>query len=1140
MKGFPRGIIIIYVLTPLILGSGAAWAYLSQESSLRSQSEEQLEAIGQLKANQIIVWREERLADAERITNDPALNRAISEWAKQPETPFPFDTLQTLNAIQKAGHYSLLLVVGRDGRQVKDFSDPPISISTEENADIRTGIQAGSPFLTDLFLDTTEKSPFIDLVAPIAGRGWSGAVVLRIDAAHFLFPMIQAWPNSSAQSGETLLVRRDGQDVLYLNELRFMKNAALTLRIPLTQTEVPAVRAVLGEQGVLEGLDYRGVPVLSAVHSIKGSPWFIVAKIDQDEALSNWRVRSFLILSLVAVTFLALSISFFAIWQRRQSEYYKSLSVEQVARVISESRLSAALMSISDGVIATDDQGRVEMLNPEAERMTGWTQNEARTRPLTEVFHIINEISRETVEDPTQIVLRKGTTVRLFNHTLLLHRDGSEFPVADSCAPICDNSGKITGVILVFRDQSSERTAQKALQDSEASYRRLFEAARDGILILDFETGLITDANPFLVEMLGYSREQFLGRRLWELGLFKDIVANQDNFTELQKKEFIRHKDMPLETAKGNRLEVEFVSNVYLVDHHKVVQCNIRDITDRKKVELALRQSEERYRRIADAVTDYIYSVRVENGQAAETVHGAGCEAITGYRPEEFKSDPLLWLWMVPEEDREKVQVHAERILTTGESEELEHRIIRKDGIIRWVRNTQAPRFDSDQQLIAYDGLITDVTERRQAEEEVNQQFENFFRKHDAIFLLMKGKDGQLVDANDAALRFYGYTLQQIRTMNIGDINQLAPEELERERERAVRQERTFFIMPHRIANGDIRAVEVHSTPVTIKNEVFLFSVIHDSTERKQMEHTLSNERATLEAAFEQTPLPMVLVSMPDGIIRIANSASIEVLGVKDEPNPQGQKLSEYKPTYQDFDLLGNRTPLTEAPLARAIHGQRTINEERRIVTKDGTAHWTLVSGSPIYNAMGELIAAYLVFPEITERKVAEEALQFTQFAVDHMADATLWMTKEDGRIMYVNQAASQLLGYSLEEFHTLTAFDIDPTVTFAEWQKNFEVSQSRGSIHFESSYRMKTGEMIPVEVTANYVEFGGRVFNCALIRNISDRKKTEAALVQQLDELMTWQKVTIGRENRILELKKEINKLLIESGKPPRYQDGS
>jgi PAS domain S-box-containing protein len=142
---------------------------------------------------------------------------------------------------------------------------------------------------------------------------------------------------------------------------------------------------------------------------------------------------------------------------------------------------------------------------------------------------------------------------------------------------------ELSGLNERLEELVSERTV--ALRASEVKYRRLFEAAKDGILILDAETGMIADVNPFLIELLGLSQEDFLGKTIWELGFISDIVANRANFLQLQQKGYVRYEDMPLEAADGRRHDVEFVSNVYEVNNRKVIQCNIRDITERKKLQ---------------------------------------------------------------------------------------------------------------------------------------------------------------------------------------------------------------------------------------------------------------------------------------------------------------------------------------------------------------------------------------------------------------------------------------------------------------------------------------------------------------------------------------------------------------------------
>lgn len=144
------------------------------------------------------------------------------------------------------------------------------------------------------------------------------------------------------------------------------------------------------------------------------------------------------------------------------------------------------------------------------------------------------------------------------------------------------------------QDLAEHRKTEEALRLSELRYRRLFEAAKDGVLLLDADTGRITDVNPYLIEKLGYSKEEFVTKKIWEIGAFKDTELSKAGFRELQEKGFIHYESMPLVTKDGRFFDVEFVSNIYLVLDTKVAQCNIRDITERKIAEKALRESDEK------------------------------------------------------------------------------------------------------------------------------------------------------------------------------------------------------------------------------------------------------------------------------------------------------------------------------------------------------------------------------------------------------------------------------------------------------------------------------------------------------------------------------------------------------------------
>jgi PAS domain S-box-containing protein len=182
-----------------------------------------------------------------------------------------------------------------------------------------------------------------------------------------------------------------------------------------------------------------------------------------------------------------------------------------------------------------------------------------------------------------------------------------------------------------------------------------------------------------------------------------------------------------------------------------------------EQTEEALRESERRYRRITEAITDYIYTVHIEDGKAVETRHGPGCMAVTGYTEEEFAADPYLWIHMVAAEDRRTVQDHARRVLAEGDIPALEHRIIRKDGMERWVRNTPVLRRDNRGNIQAYDGLIQDITERKRAEKAL-QESEEIYRvlaekSFAGVYVI---QDGKFCFLNSNAASYVGYSPEEL------------------------------------------------------------------------------------------------------------------------------------------------------------------------------------------------------------------------------------------------------------------------------------------------------------------------------------------------------------------------------------------
>ncbi len=258
-------------------------------------------------------------------------------------------------------------------------------------------------------------------------------------------------------------------------------------------------------------------------------------------------------------------------------------------RYQSERHFSLLHETMLQGVVYQDAEGKILSMNPAAVRILGKSPEEfpGHTSESGEhpTFHGDGSFM-PALEHPSMVALRTGQELRdvvmgVYNprekdyrwlnvHAMPLFRPGEDKPYQ---------------VYIIFDDITERKRIETTLQDSEVRYRRLFEAAQDGILIVDAETGKIVDVNPFLMDMLGYSKEEFAGKKLWEIGAVKDIEKSKTAFAELQNERYIRYEDLQLEANSGRLIDVEFVSNIYLVDHTKVVQCNIRNITERRKAE---------------------------------------------------------------------------------------------------------------------------------------------------------------------------------------------------------------------------------------------------------------------------------------------------------------------------------------------------------------------------------------------------------------------------------------------------------------------------------------------------------------------------------------------------------------------------
>jgi PAS domain S-box-containing protein len=263
----------------------------------------------------------------------------------------------------------------------------------------------------------------------------------------------------------------------------------------------------------------------------------------------------------------------------------------------SEENLSVTLNSIGDAVLTTDAKGRVTRLNPSAEQLTGWSQKEAVGCPVIEIFRIINQETRQPATLPVMETLAKGTVQGLANHTVLIARDGSERPIADSCAPIRCRSGQVIGAVLVFRDVSEEYAMQKALRDNATHIRTILSNMADGIITIN-EQGIVETINPAVERMFGYAGSEITGQNIKML-MPEPYHGEHDGylrhyFSTGEARIIGRVREVHGRRKNGSIFPLDLkVSEMWLDDERRFIGI-VRDITERKHTEELLQQAKEK------------------------------------------------------------------------------------------------------------------------------------------------------------------------------------------------------------------------------------------------------------------------------------------------------------------------------------------------------------------------------------------------------------------------------------------------------------------------------------------------------------------------------------------------------------------
>jgi PAS domain S-box-containing protein len=458
-----------FVLVFVLLAAGIVIAgflyYRNYERRYRTEVEHEISAIAGLKADGLVQWRKERMGDAAVLYKNANFSERVRRHLEKPEDAEAQERLRTwLQHVWEGYPYDRVFLLDARGRERMSMPETRRSVSRQVTLQAAEVLRTKQVAFVDFYRNEFDQRVYLAILVPIfeergAGRAW-GTLVLCIDPGQYLYPFMKRWPTPS-RTAETLIVRREGNDVLFLSELRFQKDTALNLRLPLVQEDFPAVQAALGREGLVEGRDYRGVPVIADVRPVPDSPWFLVARMDIAEVHEPMREKLWMMAALVGALLMGAGGGVGLVWRRQRTQFYREKYVVAEALRESEERFRLLVEGVKDyAIIMLDPAGNVMSWNQGAERIKGYGSEEIIGRHFSRFY------PEEDVQQgkPQRELEQAAADGRFEDEGWRVRKDGTRFWANAILTALRDGDGGLRGFSKVTRDITERKQAEEKIK----------------------------------------------------------------------------------------------------------------------------------------------------------------------------------------------------------------------------------------------------------------------------------------------------------------------------------------------------------------------------------------------------------------------------------------------------------------------------------------------------------------------------------------------------------------------------------------------------------------------------------------------------------------------------------------------------
>ncbi len=670
--------------------------------------------------------------------------------------------------------------------------------------------------------------------------------------------------------------------------------------------------------------------------------------------------------------------------------------------------------SIGDAVIAVSKEGEIININPIAEKLTGFKYEQALGKSLTEVFHIYNAKTRQKVVNPVKKVLEQDKTIGLANHTVLIAKDGSEYQIADSAAPIKDENGKITGVVLVFRDVTEEYQMQEKIKDNEKKFRNLFEQSSDGILIANID-GIINTVNKRLCSLTGYLKEELTGKLIFDLHIQDPRIKKEGQafYDNLMHKGEITYETQ-LQKKSGQLFYALVNATIINLGNKKIIQLTIRDISRSKKTEKDLANQKRRLDYILQGTNVGTWEWNVQTGQ---TIFNERWATIIGYTLEELSPVSInTWIEYVhPDDLAESERLLQECFDRKSEYYNYECRMKHKNGNWIWILDRgKVATWTADGKPEWMFGTHQDITKRKQAEIELKNQKKHFELVTSASSVaLVYEIDRKIVWGNQAAIDMFGYDYDEYLGRS--------PLFLFESKEEYKRIGKIVFekTKNKQTIDYDVRMKKKDGTLIWVYGKLnyvnpndpmagVIFSLT-DITERKRIEQ--EKEKLRLE-------LKNTLKSMPAHVFRFRKNEKDQIIAVLSE-GLIAQKNNITTESIKGKSLRQIITPKNYQAIRPGY--DKVFNGEKVEFEVEIAETWFRTVMLPYHTNKKGIVTEIIGYShDITPRKQMEETLLESENRLQSIFNSVnsipIQGYDKDMRVIFWNPASEKLYGYTRQE----------------------------------------------------------------------------------------------------------------------------